>query len=372
MDDIVLSVSDFVAVFNQTISYAYPAVVIEGELDSFKVSKGRWLYFSLKDQEASIRFFGTVNQMPGPLEDGLMLRVRGVPFLHPLYGFSINVQFMQPVGEGSLKRASQLLETKLRTEGIFDETRKRPLPYPPNRIGLIASKESAAYHDFIKVLNHRWSGVDIEHFDVQVQGEKAPPQIVAALEYFNSMSEPVDVVVITRGGGSIDDLSAFSSELVTRAVALSRSPTLVAIGHEVDLSLAELAADKRASTPSNAAELLTPDKTQALAELNLLQKQLIRLLEDKLIDNKSWAEDNAAQLEDNWQRYFKYKLTDLEQRKELLSILSPDNVLKRGYAIVRRSGKVISSGAKLTPQDEITIELRDASVLGLVKKVKLQ
>src|ERR1035438_4041171 len=137
MDDLVLSVSDFVAVFNQTISYAYPSVTIEGELESYRVSKNRWVYFNLKDDHSSLKFFGTVTQLPGPLEDGLIIRVKGIPFLHPLYGFSVNVQFMQPVGEGSLKRAAQLLEAKLTKEGLFDENRKRLINYPPARLGLV-------------------------------------------------------------------------------------------------------------------------------------------------------------------------------------------------------------------------------------------
>ncbi len=170
MDDLILSVSDFVAVFNQTISYAYPSVTIEGELESLRISKGRWVYFNLKDNLSSVKFFGTVNQLPGPLEDGLVIRVKGVPFLHHLYGFSINVQFMQPVGEGSLRRAAQLLEAKLTKEGLFDESRKRQIEYPPTRLGLITSVGSAAYQDFIKILGERWGGIAIEVADVQVQG----------------------------------------------------------------------------------------------------------------------------------------------------------------------------------------------------------
>src|SRR5690554_6110271 len=146
--DIVFSVSDFVGVLNQTLEHAYPNVVIVGELANFKVSKNRWVYFDLKDEYASVRFFGTVYNLPGPLEDGMMLQVRGNPRLHPLYGFSVSVQTIQPVGEGSLKKAAALLQAKLTAEGLFEESRKRPLPYPPARIGLITSGESAAYADF--------------------------------------------------------------------------------------------------------------------------------------------------------------------------------------------------------------------------------
>ncbi len=150
--DIELSVSDFVELLNQTLDYAYSGVVIVGELANLRVSKNRWVYFDLKDAESTVKFFGTVYQLPGPLEDGMILKVRGQPRLHNLYGFSVNVQSMRPAGEGTIKRAAELLQAKLTTEGLFDDSRKRPLPYPPVRIGLIASRQSAAYADFIKIL----------------------------------------------------------------------------------------------------------------------------------------------------------------------------------------------------------------------------
>src|SRR5262249_23678661 len=157
---------EFVAVCNQTLEYAYPHVTVTGELANFRISKNRWVYFDLKDDEACVRFFGTVYQLPGPLEDGMTLAVSGVPRLHPLYGFSINVLSMRPTGEGSIKKAAQLLEAKLTQEGLFDPQRKRALPYPPTHIGLITSAESAAYRDFIKVLGERWGGVRISLIDV--------------------------------------------------------------------------------------------------------------------------------------------------------------------------------------------------------------
>jgi exodeoxyribonuclease VII large subunit len=143
--DFTLSVSDFVALLNQTLETAYPYVTISGELANFRVSKNRWVYFDLKDEQASVHFFGTVYQMPGPLEDGMLVQVSGNPRLHPLYGFSVTVRSLRPVGEGAIKRAAELLQLKLQAEGLFDPSRKRALPYPPTRIGLVASKESAAY-----------------------------------------------------------------------------------------------------------------------------------------------------------------------------------------------------------------------------------
>src|SRR5665213_485264 len=144
----------------------------------------------------------------------MLLKVRGQPRLHQLYGFSVNVMSIRPAGEGTIKRAAQLLQAKLAAEGLFEESRKRALPYPPARIGLVTSKQSAAYADFIKVLNARWRGVNIELIDVQVQGEVAPAQIAAAIEQFNAQAEPPETLVIIRGGGSAEDLAAFSTEQV--------------------------------------------------------------------------------------------------------------------------------------------------------------
>ena len=372
MDELVFSVSDFVAVFNQTISYAYPTISIEGELDSFRVSKGKWVYFNLKDQYSSVKFFGTVTQLPGPLEDGILLRVRGVPFLHPQYGFSINVQFMQPVGEGSLKRAAQLLDAKLTAEGLFDESRKRPIQYPPTKIGLISSVNSAAYHDFIKILGERWGGIEIEVEDVQVQGEIAPTQIIAAFDYFNNHKEPADVLVLIRGGGSADDLAAFNTESVTRAVATSRIPTLVAIGHEVDISLAEKAADKRGSTPTHAAEFLTPDRKQIIKELNLYRSSLDQYLDGRIINLKVTIDNSKDELDRALETYFEGLKTSLQQHKRIIELLSPANALKRGYAVIRIANEVVSSGKRLKIDDSISIELQDSDVSAVVKAIKLK
>lgn len=369
-DDLVLSVSDFVAVFNQTIDYAYPRVTVVGELANLRVSKNRWVYFDLKDESSSVKFFGTVYQLPGPLEDGLMVQVSGSPRLHPQYGFSITVQNIQPVGEGSLKRAAALLEAKLRTEGLFDDSRKRPLPYPPKRIGLITSGESAAYVDFVKILNERWGGVDVELADVQVQGEASPGQVVAALEHFNTQQNPVDVIVVTRGGGSAEDLAAFSTERVTRAVAASRIPTLVAIGHEIDVSLAELAADQRASTPSNAAQLLVPDKRHELDRLIAARQNLTQYLLRSNEQRAMSLERSVARLQDAVQSVLKTARNELNLRRQVLEALSPMAALQRGFAIVTSQGKTVRSVKNLRPGENLHIQFHDGSAETTISSIE--
>ena len=354
-----LSVSEFVALLNQTLEYAYPDVVVTGELMNFRVSKNRWVYFDLKDDEASVKCFGTVYQLPGPLEDGMLLQVRAQPRLHKLYGFSLNIMSLRPAGEGTIRRAAELLQAKLAAEGLFAPERKRLLPYPPRRIGLVTSSESAAYADFVKILNARWVGVEVQLVDVQVQGDAAPAQLVAALEVLNELAEPPEAIVMIRGGGSAEDLAAFSHEQVTRAVAGSRVPTLVAIGHEVDISLAELAADLRASTPSNAAELLVPDKRDVLVALTEERQQLNRDMQDML---KAARERLARSLESLSQlvgQRLRETRSVLATRRQLLEALSPQMILKRGYAVIRKNGLVMRQVKDLRAGDTIEIQLGD-------------
>ncbi len=365
-----LSVSGFVALLNQTLEYAYPSVVIIGELANFRVSKNRWVYFDLKDELATVKFFGTVYQLPGPLEDGMLLKVRGQPRLHNLYGFSVNVMSIQPAGEGSLRKAADLLQAKLAAEGLFDEDRKRPLPYPPASIGLVTSKQSAAYADFMKILQARWQGVDITLVDVQVQGEAAPGQIVEALEQLNAQAELPEAIIIVRGGGSTEDLAAFSTEQVTRAVAASRVPTLVAIGHEVDLSLAELAADRRASTPSNAAELLVPDREQVRTQLSASARHLNQLGQSRLQVLKTQLTQTKDELERQLRALVEQSRLSLQNHQRLLQALSPEAILQRGYAIVRQQGRAVRSVHDVSAGAIVDVQLADGHFGVAVQKTK--
>ena len=358
----VLSPSDFVALLNQTLEYAYPSATVEGELANFRVSKGRWVYFDIKDATASVKFFGTVYNLPGPLEEGMMLRVTGTPRLHPLYGFSVTVQAIALSGEGTIKKAFELLLQKLTLEGLFEPARKRLLPYPPAHIGLITSGESAAYADFVKVLGARWGGMQIDLADVQVQGEPAAGQIVRAIEHFNSLGEPPDVLVIIRGGGSADDLQTFNTEVVTRAVAASRIPTVVAIGHEVDTSLAELAADLRGSTPSNAAELLVPDRMRILAEVASIRQEMGRLLSASVQTGKKDLKIKQVLLYDSVISLLNHHHETINYSIKLLELLNPQNILKRGYAVVYVKGKVVKSSKHVIKGSTLQIRLADGTL----------
>jgi exodeoxyribonuclease VII large subunit len=369
MEGLILAPSEFVSLVNQTLEAAYPLIIIEGELSEFRVSKNRWVYFNLQDDEASVKFFGTVYNLPGPLQDGLRLQVIGYPRLHPRFGFSVNIQSIAPVGEGSIKKAADLLHAKLEAEGLFAPQRKRPLPVVPLTIGLITAAGSAAYSDFIKILSERWGGVEVSFADVYVQGPQAPPQIVKAIDYFNELPKLPEILVITRGGGSLEDLAAFNDERVVRAVAASRIPTLVAVGHEVDISLAELAADRRASTPSNAAQLAVPSRAEASAELAGVR----RLLGDALIQPLS---ERRRELK-NTRKYLisqvNILLSDtanfISQARKLVRVFDPEAALKRGYAIVSRGRQHIVSAKVLKLKDGLKIRLVDGSAKVRVEEI---
>ncbi len=368
-----LGVSDFVALVNQTLEHVFQSVSIVGELSNFKVSKNKWVYFDLKDDMASVRFFGTVYMLPGPLEDGMMVEVRGIPRLHPQFGFSVNVQTMRPVGEGAIRKAADLLQAKLQAEGLFAAERKRSLPYPPERIGLITSGESAAYADFIKILAARWQGITIELADVQVQGERAPAQLVAAVQWFNEQADPPEVLVMVRGGGSADDLQAFSAESVVRAVAASRIPTLVAIGHEVDMSLAELAADQRASTPSNAAELMVPDKRDVLQRLRTARERLNDDMEVLFDDQQQRLLDAADDSESLVTRIFEKQETRMQSTLQLVTALNPMLALARGFAVVRGpDGRALRKGAQFAAGGIVDISVSDAVVAATINGITMQ
>lgn len=370
--EIVFRVSDFVEYFNQTIEYAYGNVLIEGEVSSFRISKNKWVYFDLKDENSSVKFFGSIFSLPGPIEDGMLARVVGTPRLHNLYGFSVNFKSISLVGQGSIKKAADLLRIKLKKEGLFEESRKRILPTIPKSIGLITSNESAAYKDFIKILENRWSGLSINLYNVGVQGIESVEQNLLAIEHFNSSNESPDIIVITRGGGSKDDLSIYDDERVVRAVANSKIPTLVAVGHEIDVSLAELVADMRASTPSNAAEILTPDKKSIIVTLANRKQTLYSLLTNNLKMNFDKLISLKRKLESNYKVVIDNKKSELVKYKEILRALSPQNALTRGYAIIRDQNGVIKSVKKLKIGQNLSAELFDGSIDLEIKNIEVK
>lgn len=334
MDTSPFGVSEAIAYINQTLEYAYPTIVVEGEVASFKVNQNKYVFFDIKDQSGTLGCFMSVFQLRTQLEDGMKVQVIAQPKLTPWGKFSLTVREVRPVGEGSLKRAFELLKGKLEKEGLFSPERKRVLPSLPARIGVISSTSAAGYGDFVKIISERWGGVELVVAHTQVQGSEAPKQIIRALEHFNQMADPVDVIAIIRGGGSADDLSAFNDEPLVRAIAASRVPTMVGVGHEVDVSLADMVADVRAATPSNAAQLLVPDKREVhrhvkrsviamVGAIGQLHAQQLRRVNEQQLRMLSGVFDI-------------YERTR-ERHAQLTSILiqlNPRTALQRGYALL--------------------------------------
>lgn len=338
MENQLISVSDFIALANQTFEYAYPTVAIEGEVSSFKVNSGKYVFFDIKDSESSLGCFMSVWQLRVPIEDGMKVIVVASPKLTKWGKFSLTVQSIKPSGEGSLKKSFELLKEKLSKEGLFDEERKRALPYPPSNIGVISSTQAAGYADFIKILNERWGGIKVETANVQVQGETAADQIIKAIKYFNGLAEIPEVIAIVRGGGSADDLSVFNDELLVREIAASRIPIIVGVGHEIDESLCDLVADKSASTPSNAAQMLVPDRIDAIKNLKYKFEQLNNSFISKIDNMEQQSVESINKIFDRIEN----KTSQIEEKiasiKSILSALDPKNVLERGYAIIH--GKI--------------------------------
>jgi exodeoxyribonuclease VII large subunit len=389
--DKVFSVSEFIGEINALL--AFP-VTVEGEVSGYGVSQGKWVYFNLKDEkeEAVAPCFMVAWNLKQPLEDGMRVRVYGSPRVYPKSGkFSITVERVEPVGEGALKRAFELMKSKLESEGLFAVERKRGLPRFPERIGLVASRESAACGDFIRILNNRWAGTTVHLYHVQVQGAGAPEQVSEAVRFFSSPDAPaVDVLVIVRGGGSLEDLQAFNSEDVARAIYASRVPTVVGVGHERDESIADYVADVRASTPSNAAERVVPARREVVGEIEAAVAAVSRRFESSLSDHKHRIAASVgtvlrvfARQADHFENLvsiikvqlgrFSDRLVHYKESVGLLgravSNLNPERLLSRGYAIVRRAGKIVKNSAEVGPGDGIEVRLGKGSLEAEVRSV---
>lgn len=360
-EKILLGVSDFVALTNQTLEYAYQSVAIEGEVANFKVNQGKYVFFDLKDDEASVGCFMTVWQLRTPIEDGMKIIVRATPKLTPWGKFSLTVQAIQPKGEGAIKKTFELLQAKLEKEGLFAEKRKRPLPASPTYVGVISSTQAAGYGDFMKIAGDRWGGVRFDVAHVQVQGAGAADQIIAAIKYFGELEQPPEVLVLVRGGGSADDLAVFSDELLVREIAASRVPVLTGIGHEIDVTLADLVSDRRASTPTNAAMVLLPDKAELQREVRYKVRSLLPKIERAVAGQEGRVQRSLASMAERTEMRLDEARAALQAKRLLLRELNPAVVLQRGYAILRGAREV---GALLN------IETNDEIVTAEVKDVK--
>lgn len=359
MENVPLSVSDFIALTNQTLEYAYPVVAVVGEVSEFKISQGKWVSFKLKDQQGVVNCFIVLHQMRTPIHDGMKVLVTAAPKLNPRGYFNLVVRSYRLVGEGSIKKGFELLKAKLDAEGLFSPERKRSLPETPAYIGLITSTESAAYADFCKILDERWGGLRVEVAHTQVQGEPAADQMIRAITYFNNLEHLPEVLVVIRGGGSAEDLQAFNDELLARALAASRIPTLVGVGHEIDHTLADMVADKRAATPTNAAELVVPDKqtirTMVRQKTTALGYQIFQLIDAHQLRTREQLDAMHTRMKERLADAFEH----LAALRVAVAQVNPDTVLKRGYAMVRGEVRIGARVEIETYNEYIEAEVKD-------------
>lgn len=404
--------NEFIALYlNQT-----GELVIEGEISDIKISQGKWLFLTIKDDISSVDIFATTYQIPSYdiLETGMLVHVYGIPNLYRKTAkFSVNANRIVPAGSGSIKLAFEKLKQKLDLEGLFAPERKRQINKYPENIGLLTAKGSEAYKDFIKITKNRFGGIKIFFLPILVQGSEAPKDIIRGIKYLNFQYPKLDALVITRGGGSLEDLQAFNDEEVVRAIYGSKIPVISAVGHEGDISLSDLVADLRASTPSNAAELLFQDKRYLLGLLdsnlirmeNLLANKLymykkqiientnilnhslskqIHLLDEIIMNIESYIKLTLGRIDINNsninQSYFKIytcfnskienSKRDLVYYERLLKSNDYKNILKRGYSISRdKNGNILKSIKGIKSNDVLTSELYDGKIESEVIKL---
>jgi exodeoxyribonuclease VII large subunit len=276
----VLGVAALTRLIKETLAESFPAVWVKGEISGFKRAESGHLYFSLKEGKDAliqcVMWKGSASRLAFQPQDGTEVEAFGaITVYEPRGNYQLMVESMRPGGLGALLLALEELKRKLAAEGLFDTARKRPLPRFPRRIGLVTSPVGAAVRDMVKVLRARWPGIEIVLAPVRVQGTGAAEEIAAAIERFNRYAK-VDLLIVGRGGGSLEDLWAFNEERVVRAIAASRLPVISAVGHEVDTTLADHAADVRAATPSNAAEIAVRDRAEVTRHVLQLRARMAR------------------------------------------------------------------------------------------------
>lgn len=364
----VFSVAQAVAIFNQILDAAVPLAEVVGEVANFKVNHGKWVFFDLKDQECLLGCFMPVYQLRVAVEDGMRVQVLAHPNVTKWGKFSLTIQSIRPVGKGSIKKSFELLRQKLAGEGLFDDERKRALPYLPQHIGVISSVDAAGYRDFIKIITARLGGLRIDVVSTLVQGVEAPDQIIAAIRQFNQLADPPEVLAIIRGGGSRDDLVAFDDERLVRAIAASRIPTIVGVGHEIDTTLADLVADRRASTPSNAAEVLVPDRQELMTQLEGQLSYMTQAVTHQLATQRTALASAAERLGELISYRLRVEQNRLGSLKQALQAYDPRAVLKRGYAMLWDSDHHLAKQFKVG--DKLLIETTDRLIKTEVRDVQ--
>lgn len=394
----IYTVSDLTSEIRVLLEDSFSGVWVEGEVSNFHHHSSGHIYFTLKDQESQIRgvMFRTQNRnLRFKPQDGLAVLIYGVLSVYERRGdYQVVVEYMEPKGLGALQLAFEQLKKKLQAEGLFDEARKRPIPMVPRRIGVITSPTGAAIRDILHVLRRRFAGVDVLIYPVTVQGDEAAPEIVEALRELNRRGG-LDVLIVARGGGSIEDLWAFNEESVARAIADSKIPVISAVGHEVDYTIADFVADLRAPTPSAAAEMVIAKKDELAQRLDDLQARMTGVMRSRvralaarvagldrhlrLLNPMERIRMQRRHLTGLWKdmtawadRRLMVVTGRLEAAAGKLDSLSPLAILSRGYSICLRlpGREIVKDSAGLTAGDEVEVRLHRGRLHCGVREVK--
>ncbi|HLB28900.1 MAG TPA: exodeoxyribonuclease VII large subunit [Dehalococcoidia bacterium] len=356
---------------------------VEGEVSNLSRPSSGHVYFTLKDDSAQLRCVLFRGQNQGfQLENGAQVIAHGRVSIYEAWGqLQLYVDFVRPQGMGLLHLQLERLKEKLRAEGLFEESRKRPLPAFPRRIGLVTSPTGAVLHDIRTVLGRRWPLVELVLSPTPVQGEEAAPQIVAALYRLYSLctqrASDLDLIIIARGGGSLEELWPFNDETVARAIFASPVPTISAVGHQTDFTVADMVADLRAPTPSAAAEMAVPDRSEVVRRLGNWREALAGAVRRSLEDRR---QDVAATLEragEALRRLLERQQGELERLGVKLMALNPQGTLARGYAIVEKgpalSGakgrELVRSVGQIQPGDDLAVYVADGSFAASAQQV---
>ena len=350
VDDDLYSVSQLNALVRGLVEEEFPEVAVLGEVSNFKRHSSGHLYFTLKDASAQIRavcFRSDAKRLAADVADGMQVVVRGRLTVYEAYGqYQLVAYDIAEAGEGELEKAFRALKAKLEEEGLFDPERKRELPAFPMRIAVVTSPTGAAVRDIVSTLARRWPCAEVLVLPVHVQGDQAAPEIVRALELVPTI-KGIDVVIVGRGGGSLEDLWAFNEEAVARAIYNCEIPVISAVGHETDFTIADFVADIRAATPTMAAEIMVPLRDDVLADLDSATDRLQRSTESLLKDRRA----------------------SLETVTTKLQALNPKEILARGYTICAdaASGAVLRRAGEALDAKTVAITFADGSVRADVK-----
>ncbi|MFO7687065.1 MAG: exodeoxyribonuclease VII large subunit [Desulfobacterales bacterium] len=330
------TVSELTGKIKAILEQNFPFIWITGEISNFRTPTSGHFYFTLKDDAAQIQavmFRGQNQHLKFVPEDGMSMTGLGrISVFEPRGTYQVILEYLEPKGTGSLQIAFEQLKKKLAAEGLFDAQHKKPLPFLPQKIGLITSPSGAVVHDILHILRRRFPGLTLDIVPVKVQGDGAVAEIVAAIDLLNRLRS-VDVAILARGGGSLEDLQAFNSEPVARAIFASEIPIILAVGHETDTTIADFVADLRAPTPSAAAELVVPVKTDLYR--NIIEKKTLIILRfqryiknyrthvdrlhARLVDPKRKIIDSRLKLDEDAGRLIRAMLTQIRMRRERLA-----------------------------------------------------